>query len=976
MTVGALFSAAPAIAAEQVTFTLEDTGTVLIVPADVGSGMGNNPVMQENNVEFNRIQVAPTVLSTSQTVCGGLVNGKLQEPCQDRPAKFEQAAQGTCPAGTIFDLTRWSCWSCPEGFSRHDLAAIDSDRGCSRPKQTNKPRFQPATFKGPLCEEGSFFDPIRGGECWSCPNGYKRSWAHVEAGNACVVPANSDFKPSNRHGRAYGVFRTDCPSGQFWDPVDGHCYSCPSGYHRTVQHVHSPQACVQHRGEVVARATRVKSGTCQAGEFKDWKVQGEQNPDFGGGCWTCPTTYDRTVHAVDRGDACETTPELEFARANFDSALTCPSDQIFDFIGLSQWDINERRLSGVSPIQSGTCWSCPSGYSRSLTSVKGGDACRANTIGWYSAPFNNPGLFGFSAAEFTLQNIVKNNPALVRKALDKVAEAAARTSDRSLAEIRATEAQLFMTAPHRSATAAGLLLAELLRIIGTPASQRNAAFETPFLQSVTEQIRRRRTHIAEDALAAYEAWYKADQHIRSERLKLNQAGLYDLGSVPPDFTALAIANASEFGAKNHGGGLAAIGAPLIAGVLEASMEIPSGPGALGALKVGTATAAQGQMMGALAAWQSVWISQANTKAALSGIGTHAVKQGTQEVFEQTLGRVAQEATEEAIEQGAKGLGAGTKLAASIGPQVIFMISSIIFDIALHQVTESSEARGKLLTAVATAKQTPDLARLASSQEGLSVILGHWTYLVQNDLKQPSARFTNGNTLFPAFRTMARAAITGGGSTQAARVEGGAKVPDAALTLANGRTYFFYPDKTFGRFDPGARGMANGYPAAFPGGWQGLSLDFIDPPPQAAFPFPGGDKSYMFSVNRFTRLSGVQADSGYPKSLPGGWQFPQNHIPWRAGHEVDAAYLDPADRSIVLFKGQSMVRMDGIRARAGYPQQIGRDLQISDFNFLYGGYDAATARGNHVYLIKGGQYIRLTNKRQDPGYPKPLSQFPN
>lgn len=35
------------------------------------------------------------------------------------------------------------------------------------------------------------------------------------------------FAPATLHGRATGdVLKTNCPSGQFWDP-DGNCYSCP-----------------------------------------------------------------------------------------------------------------------------------------------------------------------------------------------------------------------------------------------------------------------------------------------------------------------------------------------------------------------------------------------------------------------------------------------------------------------------------------------------------------------------------------------------------------------------------------------------------------------------------------------------------------------------------------------------------------------------------------------------------------------------
>src|SRR5690606_2176401 len=105
-------------------------------------------------------------------VCGAYYKGQKQANCESQRATYEGKAQGTCPAGTFFDIGRWSCWTCPAGFKRGG-AAVDSDRACERPataaERGNKPEFMRAELVGDRCPPGSFFDTIGGGSCWSCP---------------------------------------------------------------------------------------------------------------------------------------------------------------------------------------------------------------------------------------------------------------------------------------------------------------------------------------------------------------------------------------------------------------------------------------------------------------------------------------------------------------------------------------------------------------------------------------------------------------------------------------------------------------------------------------------------------------------------------------------------------------------------------------------------------------------------------------
>ncbi|MBI2957106.1 MAG: hypothetical protein HYY26_07335 [Acidobacteria bacterium] len=59
---------------------------------------------------------------------------------------------------------------------------------------------------------------------------------------------------AHRGGRGAGLFGTDCPRGQFWDP-NGYCYSCPKGFERTLNPVESNAACVDKLGGELLRAS-------------------------------------------------------------------------------------------------------------------------------------------------------------------------------------------------------------------------------------------------------------------------------------------------------------------------------------------------------------------------------------------------------------------------------------------------------------------------------------------------------------------------------------------------------------------------------------------------------------------------------------------------------------------------------------------------------------------------------------------------
>ncbi len=77
----------------------------------------------------------------------------------------------------------------------------------------------------------SYFSTLRGGSCWTCPDGYKRTARAMSSPHACKKRKSltGPWLPARHIGSAWG-----CPKGQFHiGPVGGgHCYTCPAGYKR------------------------------------------------------------------------------------------------------------------------------------------------------------------------------------------------------------------------------------------------------------------------------------------------------------------------------------------------------------------------------------------------------------------------------------------------------------------------------------------------------------------------------------------------------------------------------------------------------------------------------------------------------------------------------------------------------------------------------------------------------------------------
>lgn len=134
--------------------------------------------------------------------------------------------------------------------------------------------------------------------CWSCPSGYTRTIdPNVAGGGACRRAGRTLTARATYRGAATGLFKTDCRRGQFLHGLSGRCYSCPSGYGRTLAGIDAPNAC--SRTEPAAFAAGTERGTPGCGEGSFQHV-------LSGQCYSCGSGYDRTLDLTNDPSTLET----------------------------------------------------------------------------------------------------------------------------------------------------------------------------------------------------------------------------------------------------------------------------------------------------------------------------------------------------------------------------------------------------------------------------------------------------------------------------------------------------------------------------------------------------------------------------------------------------------------------------------------------------------------------------------------------
>lgn len=159
-------------------------------------------------------------------------------------------------------------------------------------------KYGPATY-GKTRYGGAFLHAWNN-TCWSCPAGYKRTAnPDVKGRHACRKAGKTSHARAKKHKKVKLLGK--CPKGQFLHVFNQTCYSCPKGYGRTADpKIGGPRACVRKTKAKLAagkyRGKPPKGLLCVRGQFYD--------PRNGGECWSCPRGWHRTINPVTSAKAC------------------------------------------------------------------------------------------------------------------------------------------------------------------------------------------------------------------------------------------------------------------------------------------------------------------------------------------------------------------------------------------------------------------------------------------------------------------------------------------------------------------------------------------------------------------------------------------------------------------------------------------------------------------------------------------------
>jgi len=614
--------------------------------------------------------------ASAKVVCGG----EDTAACGATRATFVRAIKGndSCQDGGFVDpINGGECWKCPEGFVRSWRPVTDKDSACIKPRRRGL-LYKSAINLGKIssCPSGQFYDPRNGGECWSCPEGYERTTAPVDKYNACVRV--EDFKKAVYRRKGSGLLGTDCPSGEFWDP-NGNCYKCPSGYNRSAYPVTDPRACSRAVRKAYSRATLEKN-VCDPKEGRF--------PDLGS-CWKCPAGYDRTILPVNGKSACVTNA-AQIAPAEFQQPWGCDASK-GEF-----WDAYNTRGSTM-----GTCWKCPDQYERDpFVAVHQAKACRSNEMRWENDPYDEPGLYDLGGSDRPFLNLLigilgdSEKLAAMTDFFYRVAEGLGKNEAQSLAYVQA-QWKLIKTNPASSPALKAFVFETMKTLLLIPKNQRSRE-QKRLLSAFADYISDRRLYVSMQAMAAYRAWQDTNRWLASQGSSIhgggnNMAALFGGEIPPPDFQKIS-QHALE--------GLATSGAVL---------------SALGAF--------------------NVVVGQLSDKAIVA-VGERLFPYALQAAAKNVAGELSTQAAREAAILGAK---AGVTLARSVGPQVVFAIATIIIEARLNQVKAIADAEARLQEAIDYNRRNgADLDRMMGSQQGLEMMMKFWSLATQPEGRAPTA----------------------------------------------------------------------------------------------------------------------------------------------------------------------------------------------------------------------------------------------
>ena len=241
---------------------------------------------------------------------------------------------------------------------------------------------------------GAAFRHLLTKSCYSCPSGYKRTIFPLKANNACerIVKTKAFWKKATFKGK---LFKSE-PKGAFLDPRNGGEYwFCPAGTYRTVLHaVTSSKACERRASTSYKRTSKYRKNSgigqgCPSGGF--WDVKGGNG--LLGACYSCPGGYKRSTSAVNSSNACFKRISAKLYKAKKHGSLKNP----------------KPAGAFLDPRNKGEYWSCPTGYGQAVVYPvnHSSKACKKSIPGKsYAARVKSRGGFGCRAGAF--QNGLEN----------------------------------------------------------------------------------------------------------------------------------------------------------------------------------------------------------------------------------------------------------------------------------------------------------------------------------------------------------------------------------------------------------------------------------------------------------------------------------------------------------------------------------------------------------------------------------------
>lgn len=276
-----------------------------------------------------------------------------------------------CPAGSFWDpINGGQCWSCPGGVRGVDR--VDSKTACLVPPKPVFARARLIEDNKNRCTGDSFLD-VGTGACWSCRDGYDRTVFPVTGDSACETPVAKQNRTAIYDYTTKGL--RPCKSGTFANVGSNRCHRCPKGYkHDALKKVDTSGVCFKPATVDRIRATKVKTIklTCDTGFY---------DPIDGGSCWSCPAGFERQVTSVKSDSACIKVSAPRAEPAKLISNLGPDPRRVArgaSDLGCGQYGPN----AFFDPINLGSCWSCASSHPvRSLYAVDSGKACMTNQCG-------------------------------------------------------------------------------------------------------------------------------------------------------------------------------------------------------------------------------------------------------------------------------------------------------------------------------------------------------------------------------------------------------------------------------------------------------------------------------------------------------------------------------------------------------------------------------------------------------------------